>query len=243
MSVLTAEQLMLKFRREVADTLEGVSTSEPDSENLWKNVEIYGYMNEAQHRWAEETLALQKTFTVAIPANTQHVKLPSRILNVRTVHLLGNVSNGITNGRRLVERNLLEANVGYRDYGYTPNAFTPIILGTRVAAPSFYSLDVMSGYMTLDSMQTTADSMQIYASALPMTNIDSAGVVDCSDPTDQRLVLHFMKSLAYSKQDADTYDLARSVEFEKRFEREALHRAAQFLQRRRRAGTTRYCGV
>lgn len=235
MPVMTAEAMMLKFRREVGDPLEGVSAAEPDSENLWKNEEIYGYLNEAQHRWAEDTLALQKVFTLAIPANERHVKLPAQILNVRAVQLTGN-------GQFLDERNLFETDANYRDYGNEPRRFGPIILNDAVRHPRYYSLDVRSGYITFDSTRDEADSVQIYASALPRTNVDSVGIVETSDPTDLRIILHYMKALAYAKQDADVLDLSRATEFENLYRREVVVRKVNFIQRRRRAGTVRYSG-
>jgi hypothetical protein len=232
MPVLSAEQLKDKFRDEVDDPEEGVSTSEPDSENLWSNAEIYGYMNEAQHRWAEDTLALQTLFTLTIPADTRHVKLHERILNVRLVQL-------VSSTRWLKERNFNEKLI-VSDYGQ--QTAEPMIMSTRVAAPLYYSLDVLSGYITLDSTQETEDALTIYASARPRTNLDSVQIIEATDPTDLRLIMHYMKYLAYDKQDADAYDKRLSADFYNKYENGVTMRKTQFEQRRRRAGTVRYSG-
>jgi len=54
------------------------------------------------------------------------------------------------------------------------------------------------------------------------------------------MVLMFMKSMAYQKQDADTQDLARAGGFSDEFEAAVRDFKSELLRRRRTPGTTRF---
>ena len=56
---------------------------------------------------------------------------------------------------------------------------------------------------------------------------------------DQRLSLTYMKYLAYSKHDAETYDLGRATSYKNQFDMALLDREVELRRNRRRPGTVR----
>jgi hypothetical protein len=236
---LTAAQMLAIFRAEVSDLQEGVSSSEPDSENLWKDAEIYRYMYEAEAKVARKTGLLQHVFTLPVVANVATINLPSWVLDINHCRLT-------SNGRELFEMNSNEAAPHEDDYGHY-GSVNPLF--DQTGAPQRYIRDYDGGGKRLRLWPTPveADTLTISAKTLPrrpiLTDGTGAEVLSFTDPDDIRLMLHWMKHLAYQKQDADTFDKDASARYRAYFDAGATERDGENARVRRRVGTVRYGGI
>lgn len=234
MLILTADALLNQFRREVDDLLEGVDSSNPDSENLWSNAECYFYMGEAQSELARLTRSLFHVFTLPITATVATTYLPRWVQHIRYARLL-------TANRELQERNLNESMRIVQDYG---NSTLGPSLFTDTGIPQCYIRDQRSNQLRLYPIPTADDTLELSCSILPRIEIETGTEpLAFTEARDLRLILLYMKKLAYEKQDADTFDPTKALNYKAQFEQGILERASEMENRRRRPGTVSYGGI
>lgn len=231
MTPITVDDLIGRFRREVDDTIRGTG-EDAGTDALWKADEVLWYLNEAVTMTATETRGLIKTFDVSFNATDEYVRLPSSgVLDISRVYLNG------TGGGDLTEFSLVEGAAKYSDYGELDiNASNwPTTTGT----PRRYNRELKPGYLRLFPIPVNAGTLTVTAT-LDTFEVDYGMVMPFDHPKDLRLVLAWMKHLAYGKQDADTYDAGKSQSYENWFDKHALDRRAEVERIRRPVGTTRF---
>jgi hypothetical protein len=229
--MLTAEQVMLRFRREVDDRLSDPDDLTDDADRLFTNDEIYEYIHEAQYETARATRGLLYVYTVPVVAGEPLVSVPG-IIDVLDVEL-------VSTRRALTERNRSEALVTTDDYG---NVSTNVSR-TAVGIPQHYTLDAVAGRMRLSPIPSADDSLEITMITLPRVAVTTGtDPTAFADPKDLRLVLMYMKYLAYDKQDTDTLDGRKSDDYRDEFEEQALKRESEISRTRRRPGVVAYGG-
>ena len=228
--LFTADDVYARFRRDVDDPLEGTDEV-PDSENLWSDVDIYYYMNVATERVAAKTRSLFKTRTFPITAGDPYVALPQgqRLLDVRDVRSLGN-------RRVLTEFNINEA-VVRDDYGVL--YMDSPMWNTSTGVPFMFTLNYAPNKMRLYPIPQADDVIEVTASLLPF-EMSKGMPMPFSEYEDIELVLLWMKSMAYSKHDADAQDLARANDYEAQFNTRALTRQGEQNRRQRAPGNVRF---
>ena len=229
---------MLRIRSDVlSDPLEGVDADNPDSENLWKNAELYRYMNEAHHAVARRTEMLKHYFTLPVVEGEAFVSLPRWVINLRAVRLAGAK-------RQLDERNFnefLNDGGGTDDYG---NSLGGRDFFESQGTPDFYSRDVKANTLRLSPIPAADDTLDVYATVLPRYDIEApTDVIVFTEPQDHAMMLNYMAMLAYRKNDADTYNPRQAVNFEGLFESAVAERIGDVSRRHRRPGTVRYGGL
>jgi hypothetical protein len=228
----TTDQLNTRFRNEVVDLLEGDGTV-TDSENLWKEVEIYGYMTEAADSLAKDTEGLYRTLPpIPLVASQQAYTVPRYVVKIRSAYL--------NTARVFLDQSDMDGHIfqQWDDYGREIVGYGSLFTASG-GPPREYVMDYEQNKILLLPIPgaqppETLTLQCVVTVAIPfMANMP----LPFLDEVEQRIMLHFMKSLAYAKQDADTLDLKKSDEFRSKYDMYALERMSQLRRRRRSPGT------
>lgn len=211
----TVADLVTIFRSEVDDA---VSDGVGDHDKLWKTWEVLNYATEAVDATAKRVLSLTQKIDLTITAGQGVVALPQRVLNIRDARLL-------VRQIHLLPRNANELN----RFDVFNSTGTP---RWYVADYSVHALDL---YPTPDE----DDMLRIQCSVTIDEPLAESDDFPFTDLQDTRLVLEYMKHLAYKKQDAETLDLQRSVEYRDSFDRLSRERAVSVRNYRRRPAAVR----
>lgn len=235
--MLTARKVLEKFRDEVGDPeIPGVDEdpSHPDMDSLWKNSEIYGYMDEAQAWLARRAYLLVDNFELPIKADESLVDLPEEFYEPRRAKVKGQ-------NHTLTLLNLNELQSAVReDYGVRGVDDWEEVTGP----PQLGVLDHTPGKIRLVPIPVEAGTLSLNAFIEPSEAITgSASYLALSNREQVRTILHWMKKLAYSKQDADVLDLQRAQSFEREGIAAADELMSEQRRRTRRSGTVRYGGL
>jgi hypothetical protein len=235
MDRVTPKQVLLQFRLDVDDIMpEG---AEDQTAALWSDPEIYYYMDRAQERMCSRAHYLQRELEFVVIPEQEFVTLPVRVTNVREAHLR-------EAGRDLSIRNFNEMG-GYvaDDYGLQVRGRWRTAHG---GPPQIAILDFVMNRIRLVPTPAVADTLLLACevSPRPVQQCDQFDI-----PRDDHVwaLLPYMKHLAYSKQDADTYDPQRASNFlqEAELEFQRVYDEVQQLRQSGHAGsgTTRYGGI
>lgn len=231
MALFLSSDVIKRFRSEVNDLLNGPSEA-PDNDALWKEWEVQVYLDAATAETSRRGRMLVKHFRLEAPfATGPFYKLPGNyiILDVNSAYSI--------NGRRKLDELNLGQNSYYRDdYGM------PITAGYPESRLD-YALGYYRDYDTsgiLLSPRTTRDDVINFVATVEVPSVPCGAPMPFTDEADIALVILWMKKMAYSKRDADTFDSSASSNAESDFNRLILDRRYDALRRRRTAGTVRY---
>lgn len=227
MSYSVAELLDL-FRIEVDD----LDSSDP----LWSEPEIYRYMDRAQKRFAEKTDCFADTATTPITADEPFVAINSRFTKIRSAKLN-------SSGRKLHIYNFSDIESdGYTD-DYGSNVFS-LNWEATTGTPSALVLDMKANNGRLVGIPTESDTLNLVVYRLPLTDIENDGSdIELTDTEHQLALLSWMQYLAYSKQDADTYNGRIAASMRDTFYDYTEQARLRYQRLRRKPGTVRYAGL
>lgn len=236
--MLSVGQLIERFRSEVADPwVPGGNVQNPDEDSLWKDGEIRDYIAEAQSELARRTLMFNARKTLSYSAGDELLEHPKDYLDFRRAYAIDG-----DNYRPLLFRNVDEMEQALTDdYG----------IGTRTDwvgesgwPPRFLVGDYEQGAFKMVPQPDKAGEVQLlYYRAPELSGIGSTAKVAFDKVHHVRALMHWMKALAYRKQDAETLDLQRAREFEAQFDGMAQQIYGESLRGRRRPGTVQYGGL
>ncbi|HRO60511.1 MAG TPA: hypothetical protein PKZ27_02760 [Rhodocyclaceae bacterium] len=229
MLAASTDGLMLVFRDEVDDLITDQGGS--DYGCLWKNSEVYRYMTEACDAVATQTDTTYRTIRLLFEEDQATLTLPSYVLEIRSA--------------RYVERDIdiehLNANAtdfGSRDDYGIPQGRWSGMFGQK-GTPRAFVRDYDARRLRLVPTPNTPGTLEIQCTVTIALPLEGGMPMPLSDVKDQRLVLHYMKSLAYRKQDAETEDLVRAREFGALYAHGVEVRKSQLRNNRRTPGTVR----
>ena len=230
----TNDQLLEFFRRDMDDEVEP---------QLWSDDNILDYLDEAQAEFCELVDVLAADITIAYTATDVataggYVDIPHEITRVRSAELLG------------VRKYLILAN--QEEFEDNPQRFVDNDYGLDArnsewkddtGEPRALITDMVSKQVRLYPIPTTDDtiSMRVFrkATTSPLDGDD----LEVTDNQHLRAILIKARSLAFLKQDSETYEPQESEKLEQIF----LRRVAEFSQRvrrsRRRSNVTNYGGI
>lgn len=229
----TTDELMADFREDVADPLEGIDASHPDSDSLWSNAVIYRYMTDACDRVARDTKSLIKLATIAYEIGQSVIPLPRHILHIHSARLA-------SNNRKLEPYNIDDTSaMAISDYGIRANSFDQMF--DSHGEPRVFVRDYDQRGIRLAPIPQRADAIIAQCSMVPAVPFSAGMMLPFLDRPDQLLILMYMKYLAYRKQDADTYDLKRSNEFKAEYDATVVDREQEIRNIRRTPGVVRPC--
>jgi hypothetical protein len=224
--IRTPGELAARFRSDVDDPLRGPTTA-PDNDCLWKIADVKYYMTVAASKVGRQGMQNFNTFTLPMVAGQAAYVLPigsNFISDIRRMYLQ-------TTRRELVETNIEDLKNYHRDYGE--------IIGsggweTLQGYPHWFIRNYYPGQIRLVPIPTMNDTIEITAMLVPI--MDDGFPLPFQDPIDLELMLIWMKKMAYSKNDADTYDSDKALKWEREFDQGILDRNSE-ARRVRRAPT------
>jgi len=236
MIAFTTDDLATIFRQEVDDVLSATSPSPVDADRLWKNAEVFSYMTEAADAVAKAVEGIYKVLqfpitpaAVVVPAVPVQISLPRNVLHIREAKLL---ALGTYVNMTRADDHVIAA---YDTYG--PPVRNSALLTYGV--PTELVRDYYNRAFYLLPIPNITDTLELQCTVTIGTPLAAGMPLPFLDTSEQRLMLHYMKKLAYSKHDADTLDLSRATGFGAMFEVEARERASRLSSYRRPPGTVR----
>jgi hypothetical protein len=221
-----------RFRLETGDDLKPGEGPEPDEDCLWKDAEIFGYLNDAQMALARKTNAIRDFYDLVLSAGVAYYGMPERLFRPRHAKVTAD-------DRRIHLVNGLNGESYGDDYGM-PRQVTDELTEGPIEALVF---DERSGRIRAAPKPTVAETVRIYGFFLPRERIkDENSKLELSDERYELALLAFMKKRAYEKHDADTLNKQLSQKFEAEYLREADEIISENKRRTRRSGTVKFGG-
>lgn len=233
-----ASQLIDSFRGEVDDPrVPGGQVQNPDADSLWKDSEIIGYLREAQVELARRTLMFNEAEKVPFQADDDTLKYPDGYLDLRQAYVIDGA-----NHHPLVLRNVDEMHQALTD-DYSLRTTTNWI-SEEGWPPRFLVGDFYHGAFKLVPIPDKGGQIQLLYYSYPvLSGVGLTTQIAYDQVHHIRALLHWMKHLAYQKQDAETLDLRRSESFAAQFEQAAVRIEGESKRGRRRPGTVQYGGL
>ena len=193
------------FRREVRDLV---------TPYFWSDEEIYAYMNEAQNMFCRLQGGIADSTSVAaqigVSSGDAFSDIHPRVLKIRHAQLA-------SNNRELELLNFedLETRVSCDDYGQRSG----FKLDSTEGPVKAMVLGMEPTKVRLLNIPQEDDTINLIVYRLPLEEITiPIGAQPLEIPEQhQRSLLYWMKALAYEKQDAETYDRGKAVEFGEKF--------------------------
>lgn len=218
---MTAAEFMVILRRELGDPVRIV----PDDQ-LWTDTELLQYINESCYEFARRThyFADSSSSITSIPvvASNQWIDISDRILRVRRAKLM------------LARRPLrVVDSVQMDDFGgnWDADLGTPrmLMLGEEINRARF------------DRIPQVSDTLRIAVFKLPDALLTPANAIAVPEQYVRKL-LPGVRSQAYGKQDADTFDANKALGLGNEFQGELTKIKRELLKLRRRSTASRYRG-
>ncbi len=232
---MRARDLISQFRVEVADPLvPGGNAATPDEDSLWKDSELLGYLNEAQREVVRRTYPLFGRRRFPVRANDPYVRLPDDYMAQRRVRLLDSRYTLTAVNANELEQQIRE-DYGARSYHNWENA--------GPGQPNVAVFDDSPGEIRLVPEPAEDDTLELLYFRWPDLIERMSTPLDLDHRHYMRAMLHWMKVLAYRKQDADAMDLERAQVFGLEFQREVDRIYGEQRREHRRPGTVRYGGL
>lgn len=172
---------------------------------LWSDFELFNHLNDAQVQFCRTTGGIPDSTsalsTVAITVALPSFKLDERILKIRDAYRT-------SDGKRIDIVNFEDMEKkGMRFNGRT-GPLAAVIIGMDDDQAIPYPIP------------SKADTLKLVIDRLPLTEICESNASTAKMEIKKhhhKHLLHWMKKLAYEKQDAETFNKNKSVEFEKKF--------------------------
>ncbi len=189
-------EIVSLFRKEMAD-----EATPP----LWSDEEIVNYLDDAQKMFCRETGGLPDSTssitTVDLAIGDVTFDVDVRILKIRSGYR-------VSDGRRISIVNYEEMeSKGMRFDGQQAPVYAIIIGMDEVQARPY-------------PIPSVAETLQLVIDRMPLEDITMQNVQSVSlevNPRHHRHLMMWMKKLGYEKQDSETFNKTKSVEFEKKF--------------------------
>lgn len=228
-------QLVAQLRLDLEDPeLPGAGD---DSDSLWLNSELLHYIDEAQRRFAVETLCLPDStnFETTVQAGTKWVDKEPSIIRI--------IQGWLTGANRPV-RPISRIEI---ERGYPTDDYGEQIVGqwrTVTGRPEFVVTDMDAVQNRLVPIPTETDTIEWTVYRYPTSAITSlTSSLEIEQAFHYDLTV-WAKVLAFKKQDAETQDMTRSRDWEGEWNNRVIPEAKQFFMMKfRKLGTTMYGGI
>lgn len=200
------DTLITTFRSEVDDV------AEP---HLWTDTDVYGYIDETQKMFCRLAVGISDSTSeltnVTFSAGDEYATYDPRILRLRMARL----ASDYRSLRIMNFEDFVEGGVGADDdYGlYTAQP----TLDLRAGPVTILITNMTENAVRLVKIPEADDAILLTVYRMPLEDITESSTALEVDPKHHRSLLYGMKSLAYQKEDAETFDKARAAENETRF--------------------------
>lgn len=217
---MNSTELLEVFRREMRDV---------ETPYLWEDADVYRYMNDAQNMFCRLTEGIEDSSSdvcrITVTAGVEWYPIDRKILKVRE-------AVNTTTGRPYGVVNMEKASLQGVLFNGRPGPLRLFVTGMEKHKLRAWPLP------------SEGATVELRVFRLPLEPITDIGDQELEiDEQHHNALLLWMKSLAYTKQDADAYDKAASEELEGQF-RAYCHAALKEQERaRRNNGTVVYGGL
>jgi hypothetical protein len=218
---MTSSDLLALFRSEIADTAEPY---------LWSDEDVFGYMDDAQTMFCRKTDGILDASTdavtkIAVVPGSDRIALHQKIKRIRAI-----TREDTGRGIDIINRDDMVLRKWYFDG--TVGIVKALVIGVEAHKARVFPV----------SSETV--NLRLEVQRLPLITITSDGDQAFEiDDEHHRHLLHWMKSLAYMKQDSETFNRTKAEEFETK----ALAYFAQVKEEERRKAfkvrTVAYGGI
>lgn len=216
---MTVEQLLTLFRQEMGDTAEPY---------LWSDEEVLIYLDDAQKMWARWTDGIADSTSdltqIELVAGQQWYDLDERVLKIRT-------ATRLDDGRTVDVYN--PEMLKHRGVKFTsqPGRLRALIQGLE------------DGKLRAWPVPAEDSTIELAVFRLPLNDIvDDASTLEIPSHHHTHL-LKWVRSRAYGKQDADTFDRVKAAEYEAAFRNYCEEVKREQSRVRRTTGTVQYGGL
>lgn len=242
----TADELVERFRKDVDDEVGGSG----GEDFLWSEQEVLEYMYEAQREFVRRTQILRKThpftpevtqITYTAPTGTPvpqdgFVTYNPSIIRPLRARMTNNANR---DPLQILTVEDLDEGFHIRDFG--------LIFTTdwqnKVGPARFLITNLQEDMYRLVPIPLIDDTLELTVLHMPLDDVTCGAELEVSEREDQLTLLLYMKSLAFLKQDADTYDKDLAQNFEAAFEKKADNRRREIRRARFRHQGMRYGGI
>lgn len=224
-----------KFRSEVNDT-------KPDF--LWKEDEVYGYIDEAQKMFCRLTGGLADSSSpltlIKAKEGVKWASVSPRILKIRMASL-------VATDRPLTVLNFEDREIGparftTSDYG---NLNTGLTLENDNLPGPIRALVTNEEENRVRWIQVPTEDQDVRLVTYRLPKEDIKGNSACLEINEQHhyYLLHWMKHLAYAKEDAETYDRGKSIEHDAKFRQYCAEAKSERERREHKYREVQYGGI
>ena len=197
---MTPEEVVELFRLDIDDT----DADDP----LWSTLEVYSYLDEAQKEFARKTDYFSDASTVAITqvsvtADDPWVSIDPRVTKIRAARLSSTGSKiwPVTFAQMEDQPNTVDTYGSPFNFGNNYNWMT------AQGTPRFMVMDMEKDKARLASIPVADDTIELQVYRLPLNDITEDSVsLEVTETDYQRKLIPYMKYLAYSKNDVDTFE-------------------------------------
>lgn len=228
---MTPSDIVLAFRSAVNDE---------EEEYLFSDLEVFGYLDDAQKEFCRITKLLVDATTfasISVTASTPVIDFSSRIIEVVRATITGRTSPlKIKTVRQMDRGDFLSSD----DYG---SSITGSNWTTVTGTPRILVTDWAYGKARLYPSPTANATLSINAVVLPAEINAASTSMDVTDSSHQRILIEWMKHLAYMKDDADAFDEKSASLAAANFVSRANVVARDIQRATKPAGTTGYGGL
>ena len=220
------ETLTARWRRDMEDTVEPY---------LWSDDEIREYFDEAQEAFCYKVDVLNHELTISYTASDPWVTIPWYVTRVRDAET--------PEGRTVSLYNYEE----FREYMKTDD-YGIYSLATdwkqkTGSYPEAMITDMEKNKGRLYPIPTADGTFTALVYRLPLKVLEDTEEFEVTEREHQRCILLKARSLGYKKHDSETYDSAKSSDFDEQFQEMALDIKSQVQRSRRRAKSVAYGGL
>jgi hypothetical protein len=232
---MTPAQLKDLFRSDVRD-----EASPP----LWTDTEIFVYMDDAQKMFCRQGGGIADSTspicTLHVTAGDAYLTYDPRILKLRDLRRMSDGRNvDILNFEDLGHPGWTQD-----DYGRSMSFGAGGIKFTDRPAPvTAVIVGMDANKLRLLAPAVANDTLQAIVYRMPLEDITASSTAFEIDAQHHRHLLDWMKHLAHEKQDAETYDRGRSMEFRDKFMAYCDQAKAERERREHKYRTVAYGGI
>lgn len=229
----TTEELKNQFRLE-ADDIEAPGSGD-DSDSLWSDAEIFGYLDKAQKEFTRLVDYLADSTTPAVAdaeviAADAWIDIDPGVTKIRRARL----EIGKTKVFPITLREY-EAGIKADDYGVSANSSGWEDL---TGVPKYIITDMEFDKGRLVPIPIANDVILMSVFRMSGDIVDKDSLMEVGDSLHQEAIMNWVKKLAYSKHDVETYDEALADKFGADFRAYTAELKATVMRQRRRSGSS-----
>lgn len=211
---------------------------------LWSDAEIYSYMDDAQKMFCRKGGGIADSITpaitqIAVVAGSTQGNYDPRILKLRD---LRRASDG-QNVEIINFEDLGHAPRGTDDYGHFAPAGGGPKFSTRLGPVRAVVIGMDASAMRFIDVPEADDMLLAIVYRMPLEDVTESTLAFEIDTQHHLHLMGWMKHLAHKKQDAETYDRGRSLEFRDEFLAYCDQAKAEREQREHKYRSVTYGGL